>query len=44
VFWEVIKTDLFALFEDFHKNSLPVHSLNFGAITLIPKKDNANKI
>jgi hypothetical protein len=29
VFWEVIKTDLFALFEDFHKNSLPVHSLNF---------------
>jgi hypothetical protein len=44
VFWEVIKTDLFALFEDFHKNSLPVHSLNFGAIILIPKKYNANKI
>jgi hypothetical protein len=44
VFWKVIKTYLFALLEDFHKNSLPIHSLNFGAITLIPKKYNANKI
>jgi hypothetical protein len=44
VFWEVIKYDLIALFEDFHKNSLPVNSLIFGVITLIPKKDNATKI
>jgi hypothetical protein len=44
VFWEVIKDDLFVLFVDFHQNSLPVLSLNFGVITLIRKKDNANKI
>jgi hypothetical protein len=43
VFWEVIKDDLFALFVDFHQNSLSDHSLNFGVITLIPK-DNAIKI
>jgi hypothetical protein len=28
----------------FHQNSLSDHSLNFGVITLIPKKDNAIKI
>jgi hypothetical protein len=44
MFWEVIKFDQTALFDDFHKNSLPVHNLNFGIINLIPKKDNANKI
>jgi hypothetical protein len=44
VFWEVIKYDLIALFEDFHRHSLSVHSLSFGVITLIPKKDNATKI
>jgi hypothetical protein len=43
-FWEVIKDNLFALFVDFHQNSLLVHSLNFGVITLIPKKDNTFKI
>jgi hypothetical protein len=44
VFWEVIKYDLSALFENLHKSSLPVHILNFGVITLIPKKDNTTKI
>jgi hypothetical protein len=44
VFWEVIKSDLMALFEDFHNNSLPVYRLNFGVITLIPKKEIALKI
>jgi hypothetical protein len=44
VFWEVIKNDLMALFTDFHNNSLPVYSLNFGVITLIPKKETAMKI
>ena len=33
-----------ALFADFHNNSLPVYSLNFGVITLIPKKEIAMKI
>jgi hypothetical protein len=28
-FWEVIKKDLLALFEDFHNGILPLHSLNY---------------
>jgi hypothetical protein len=38
-FWETIKSDLLALFEDFHKGNLQLHSLNFGIITLVPKTD-----
>ena len=37
VFWSVIKDDLLALFEDFHKGDLPLYSLNFGTIILLPK-------
>ena len=37
VFWEVIKVDLMAMFHDFHKEDLPLFSLNFGIITLLPK-------
>ena len=37
-FWEIIKTDLMALFMEFHKGNLPLYSLNFGVITLLPKK------
>jgi hypothetical protein len=44
VFWEVIKNDLMAMFTDFHNNLLHAHSVNFGVITLIPKKCNAIKI
>ena len=38
VFWETIKDDLLAMFVDFHNKKLPLHSLNFGIITLLPKK------
>jgi hypothetical protein len=44
VFWEVIKADLMALFHDFHKGELPLFSLNFGIITLLPKFQEAIKI
>jgi hypothetical protein len=44
VFWEIIKDDLLALFMEFHNGTLPVYSLNFGIITLLPKKCNALKI
>ena len=44
VFWEVIKGDLMALFEDFHRGELPLHSLNFGTIILLPKGSEANRI
>ena len=44
VFWEVIKVDLMAMFHDFHKEDLPLFSLNFGIITLLPKCQEAIKI
>ena len=37
VFWSLIKDDLMAMFRDFHSGDLPLFSLNFGIITLIPK-------
>ena len=40
-FWEIIKGDLFELFQCFHRGELPLHSLNFRVIALLPKKDNA---
>lgn len=43
-FWEVIKDDLMALFSDFQKDTLPLYSLNFGIITLLPKKEEAKQI
>ena len=44
VFWETIKDDLLAMFVDFHNEKLPLHSLNFGIITLLPKKTEATQI
>jgi len=44
VFWNVLKGDLMALFEEFHRGSLPLHSLNFGTIILLPKSTNTRKI
>jgi hypothetical protein len=43
-FWDVIKTDLMALFECFQKGDLSLYKLNFGVITLLPKKENATQI
>lgn len=44
VFWEIIKDDLMALFHDFHEERLPLFSLNFGVVTLLPKIDDARQI
>jgi hypothetical protein len=33
----IIKEDLMALFKEFHQSDLPLFSLNFGMITLLPK-------
>ena len=44
VFWEIIKEDLMALFKDFHEERLPLYSLNFGVITLLPKIVEAKQI
>jgi len=43
-FWETIKADLIQLFVEFHRGELPLHSLNFGVITLLPKKEDATKV
>ena len=43
-FWEVIEPDLLSLFHEFYCRRLPIHSLNFGIITLLPKKVDATKI
>jgi DNA primase len=35
--WDIIKKDLMALFMDFLKCNLPLYSLNFGTLILMPK-------
>ena len=44
VFWEIIKGDLMSLFKDFQEECLPLFSLNFGVITLLPKTSDAKLI
>jgi hypothetical protein len=44
VFWEILKGDMMALFRDFHEGKLPLFSLNFGIITLLPKQREATHI
>jgi hypothetical protein len=43
-FWDVIKKDLMAMFGHFQAGGLPLFKLNFGIITLLPKKENAIQI
>jgi hypothetical protein len=43
-FWEVIKDDLMPMFQQLHFGNLQLFKLNFGVITLLPKKDNAIQI
>lgn len=43
-FWKIIKEDLLELFNAFHSGDLPIESLNFGLITVLPKKSDATCI
>lgn len=43
-FWEIIKGDLMSMIHDIHSEDIPLFSLNFGVITLIPKVHEANLI
>ena len=43
-FWDIIKGDLINMFHELHTGDLPLFSLNFGVITLIPKGQDANRI
>jgi hypothetical protein len=42
--WDFVKDDLMALFREFHRGDLPLYSLNFGTIILLPKCREAEKI
>jgi hypothetical protein len=43
-FWDVIKDDLMAMFAQLQSGELPLFRLNFGVITLLPKKEDACRI
>jgi hypothetical protein len=43
VCWAFIKSDITALFEDFHQGTLDIKRLNYGIITLLPKVKEAEK-
>jgi hypothetical protein len=44
VSWDIIKKDIIDMFKDPHNEKLDVSRLNYGIITLIPKKKDAVKI
>ena len=43
-FWDVLKVDLMDMFAQLHSGELPLFKLNFGVITLLPKKEDASRI
>ena len=44
IFWTVIKDDLMSMFVQLKAGELDLYKLNFGIITLLPKKENAIQI
>jgi hypothetical protein len=44
VFCDLIRNDIMALFREFHRGNLPLYSLNFRTIILLPKCVEALKI
>ena len=43
-FWPIIKFDLMQLFAQLQNGDLPLFKLNYGVITLLPKKEDASRI
>ena len=43
-FWETIKQDVMALYDDCHAGNLDIYRLNFAMITLIPKEEDATNM
>ena len=43
-FWDVVKRDLIQMFHELHSSEIPIFSLNFGVITLLPKTQDASRI
>jgi hypothetical protein len=44
VCWDIIKLDIMAAFNDFHRHKIDLKRINYGIITLIPKGPEADKI
>lgn len=42
--WEIVKSDVTQLFDDFFNEKVNVSRMNYGIITLLPKVNDANKI
>jgi hypothetical protein len=38
-FWQVIKFDMMAMFAQLQEGETPLYKLNFGLVTLLPKKE-----
>jgi hypothetical protein len=43
-FWQVIKFDMMAMFTQLQDGDIPLYKLNFGVVTLLPKKEDASRI
>jgi mannosylglycoprotein endo-beta-mannosidase len=43
-FWQVIKFDRMAMFTQLQDGDIPLYKLNFGLVTLLPKKEDASRI
>jgi len=43
-FWDLIKSDLVDMFNDFYRGTLDLKRLNFAMISLIPKVDEARSM
>ena len=43
-FWDLIKGDLFALFNDWERGDLDLFRLNFSLLTLVPKEADATRM
>lgn len=42
--WNIVKGDIIQLFSDFHAKTVDISRLNYGIITLLPKKSDATSI
>jgi hypothetical protein len=42
--WDIVKTDIIQLFDDFYNHKVDISRINYGIITLLPKVKEANKI
>jgi hypothetical protein len=43
-FWDVVKKDLFEMFNAWHEDKLDLYRPNFAMITLIPKENEARSM